>query len=227
MKTVSLLVVSSLIAFTMQAQKKTSDTIPYIPQYHQKRLVIFSHEPVEKNKIIFLGNSIIEFGDWKKFLNDSAVINRGIAGDITFGVLNRLDDVIARRPSRVFILIGINDIAKNNPEKVIVRNIITIAKKIRSGSPSTQVFIHSILPTNDAVKVEYPDAFHKNDHVVKVNRQLKRKAKRNGYAFVDIYKLLSDKNGNLDPKYARSDGLHLNAFGYQLWVELLKSANYL
>src|SRR5207248_130870 len=121
----------------------------------------------------------------------------------------------------------INDIARNNPDKVIVKNIISIAKKIRSGSPSTQIFIHSILPANDAVKNEYPDVFHKNGHVINVNRQLKQKAKRNGYTFINLYRLFSDKDGKLDRKYARSDGLHLNITGYQAWVGLLKRAHYL
>jgi len=32
-------------------------------------------------------------------LGDTTVMNRGIGGDITYGVLKRLDDVIRRAPS--------------------------------------------------------------------------------------------------------------------------------
>ncbi|HVU56438.1 MAG TPA: hypothetical protein VHD83_15340 [Puia sp.] len=39
---------------------------------------------------IFLGNSITEYGDWQRLLHDARVINRGIAGDNTFGILDRL-----------------------------------------------------------------------------------------------------------------------------------------
>jgi len=57
------------------------------------------------------------------------VINRGIAGDITFGVLGRLDEVIARKPAKLFIKIGINDISKNIPDEIIVENILTMVRK--------------------------------------------------------------------------------------------------
>ena len=215
----------SFLALVVNAQSKTYDTIPYALEHHRNRVALFKQEPMVKGKIIFLGNSITEFGDWKGLLKDQTVINRGIAGDITFGVLNRLEEVIAHAPSKLFIKIGINDISKNIPDAVIVENIFTIVKRIKAGSPKTQIFIHSILPTNDAVKENYPDAFNKNEHVVTVNSQLKRNAKRIGFTFVDLYSKFRDKTGKLDVRYANDDGLHLNPQGYQLWVELLQKWN--
>jgi lysophospholipase L1-like esterase len=35
--------------------------------------------------------------------------NQGISGDITFGVLQRLDEVTEGHPAKVFILIGLSD----------------------------------------------------------------------------------------------------------------------
>jgi len=106
------------------------DTIQYAKEYYQKRLALFKSEPVVKGGIIFLGNSITEFGDWQKLLNDSTVTNRGIAGDNTFSVLTRLDEVINREPSKLFIKIGINDISQNIPVEIIVKNISTIIKSV-------------------------------------------------------------------------------------------------
>jgi len=63
-------------------------------------------------------------------LNDSTVINRGIGGDITFDVLQRLDDVIKRKPSKLFILIGINDIGKDIPDAVIADNYRKIITRV-------------------------------------------------------------------------------------------------
>src|SRR5215469_2048183 len=92
---------------TNVTNQKLFDTIGFVPEYYPQRVAIFEKEPVVTGRIIFLGNSITQFGDWKKLLNDSTVINRGIGGDITFGVLKRLDDVIKRQPSKLFLLIGI------------------------------------------------------------------------------------------------------------------------
>src|SRR4030095_7767016 len=89
--------------------QRLSHTVGFVPEYYPLRVATFEKEPVVPGPITFLGNSIKQIGDWKKLLNDSTVINRGIAGDITFGVLKRLDDVARRQPSKLFLLIGIND----------------------------------------------------------------------------------------------------------------------
>lgn len=203
------------------------DTIQYAKEHHKKRVALFKNEPIVKGEIIFLGNSITEFGDWQKFLNTSTVINRGIAGDNTFGVLARLDDVINREPNKLFIEIGINDISQNIPVEIIVKNISTIIEIIKAKSPMTKIYIHSVLPTNDNVKNEYPDAYNKNNVVNLVNRQLKKLAKKENVIYIDINKIFKDRYGKLDIKYAESDGLHINDFAYKTWVELLKSNKYL
>lgn len=227
MKNISLIIFFSLVAIVGKAQNKSYDTIPFALEYHQKRLAIFSKEPMTDDKVMFLGNSITQFGDWKNLLSDTTVINRGIAGDITYGVLHRLENVIAHKPSKLFIEIGINDIAKNIPEELISKNIFSIVQKIKQGAPNTQVYVHSILPVNDSVKVEYPDVYNKNVNVRKVNRQLRMKAKQIDFVFIDLYKAFSDRQGKLCVRYADKDGLHLNPAGYRLWVAILKKKSYL
>jgi len=167
-----------LTAGTAVGQNIVYDTIRYEKKYYQKRIALFKQEHVKKHSIIFLGNSIAQFGDWKKLLNDSTVVNRGIAADNTFGVLDRLDDVIIHQPSKLFIEIGINDISQNIPANIIVKNILTIVSRVKAGSPETKIYVHSILPTNDNVKNEYPDAFNKNLQIDLVNKQLKLSAKK-------------------------------------------------
>lgn len=227
MKRLTLIIFVSLIALSIKAQNRTYDTTPYAQEHHQKRIALFNEEPMMKGKIIFLGDSITEFGNWNQLLQDSTVINRGISGDITFGVLNRLDEVIAHQPSKLFIKIGINDISKDIPDEVIVENIFTIVQRVKTGAPKTQIFVQSILPTNDSVKTNHPNAFNKNEHVITVNNQLKHNAKKIGFTFIDLYKEFRDREGKLDVRYASNDGLHLNDAGYQRWVETLKKKKYL
>lgn len=209
------------------AQNIVYDTIQYAKEHHQKRLTLFKSEPIVKGKIIFLGNSITEFGDWQKLLNDSTVINRGIAGDNTFGVLARLDDVINREPNKLFIKIGINDISQNIPSEIIVKNISTIVKNVKAKSPVTKIYIYSVLPTNDNVKNVYPEAYNKNHIVNFVNEQLKKLAKNNNIVYIDINKVFRDRYGKLNVKYADPDGLHLNDLAYKIWVDFLKRKKYL
>ena len=127
-----------LIGYTQTkiTNQRLSDTIGFLPEYYPQREATFEKEPVVPGRIIFLGNSITQLGNWKKLLNDSTVINRGIAGDITFGVLKRLDDVTRRQPSKLFLLIGINDIGKDIPDAVIADNIHKIIARIQTESSS-------------------------------------------------------------------------------------------
>lgn len=209
---------SSVIVFSQQ-----KDTIPVLPEVYKQRVEQFSKEPVVTGKIIFLGNSITQGGNWKKLLGDSTVINRGVGGDITYSMLKRMDDVIKRKPSKVFLMIGINDISKGIPEEVIMENIFTLVARLRS--TKAEVFVQSVLPVNPTVK-DFPKKYDKQEQVEILNTQLKKFAERFKYTFVDLYPKFLDKENHLDVKFT-TDGLHLNTAGYNHWVSVLKELKYL
>lgn len=198
------------------------DTLPNLPEHYLKRMAIFKQQPIITGKVMMVGNSITEGGDWKKLLNDSSCINRGISGDVTFGVLNRLEDIIQRKPSRLFLLIGINDLSRNTPNEVIIKNIFNIVSRIREGSPQTAIFVQSILPLNEGFK-NFPEQFkNKKQHVAAINGQLAKDAEKLKFTFINLHSKFVDKNGNLETKFA-TDGLHLSASGYQHWAVILKN----
>ena len=221
MKNLSFVIVIFLTSTISKAQNMRYDTIRYAKEHYLERVALFKNESTQKGRVVFLGNSIIEFEDWKTLLKDSTVINRGIAGDNTFGVLDRLEDVISLQPGKLFIEIGINDISQNIPVEIVVKNIYTISKRVKAKSPKTKIYIFSILPTNDNVKDNYPDAYNKSAETNSVNRHLKQKAAEGGFTYLDLNSTIKDNNGKLDKIYADPDGLHLNSNGYQLLLKLL------
>lgn len=201
------------------------DAKPFIPEHYAKRVAKFEQEPVVTGGIIFLGNSITEGGDWAKLIGDSAAVNRGISGDITFGVLKRLDDVIRRKPEKLFILIGINDIAKDIPDAVIADNCRQIIKRVKAGSPKSQIFLQSLMPVNPFTP-KFPQHFNKNNHVVHTNQMLLKVARKTGCHFINLFPIFMDAQQLMraDLTY---DGLHLNEKGYKIWVTYLKQMGYL
>ncbi len=124
-----------------------------------------------------LGNSITEGANWKVLLNDTTIINRGISGDVTFGVLNRIADITERKPSKLFVLIGINDLSRNTPDEIIVENIFKMVSKVKSGSPSTVIYVQSILPTNETFKNLHKNYVAKGGHITAINDKLKKNEK--------------------------------------------------
>jgi lysophospholipase L1-like esterase len=201
------------------------DTIPTLPDHYKQRVEQFSHEPVTTGHIIFLGNSITEMGDWKKATNDTTVINRGIGGDVTYGILRRLDDIVVRKPSKLFILIGINDISKDVPDAVIADNYLKIVNTIHTQSPATKIYVQSILPL-DPTHERFPQHYDKQEHVISVNKLLKTNAKVGNYTFINIYPLFLNKDNHLDSQYT-IEGLHLKPESYMVWAKFLKDKGYL
>jgi lysophospholipase L1-like esterase len=210
------------ISQTKVTNQRLFDTVGFIPEYYQPQLGKFEKEPVVTGRIIFLGNSITYLGDWKKLLNDSTVINRGIGGDITYGVLKRLGEVTKRQPSKLFILIGINDIGKDIPDAVIADNIRKIILRVQAESPSTKIYVQSILPLNPDVP-NFPQHYDKQEHVLNTNILIRQVAENTHVTYVNIHDLFTDSQGKLEAKYTM-DGLHLKPIGegYLRWVEYLR-----
>ena len=218
-----------LFPLATRAQSVTNqnlfDTVPFIPEHTPQRLAQFAREPIVPGRIIFLGNSITEMGDWKTVLNDSTVINRGIGGDITYGVLKRLKDITDRNPSKVFILLGINDIGKDIPDVVIADNYLKIVREIHDKCPKTIIYVESVLPVNPGVP-HFPQHYDKQEHILALNKLLASHAKDGNYTYVDIFHLFADAGGRLESQYTY-EGLHLKPPAYPIWVDYLKKKGYL
>lgn len=213
--------------FSQVTNERLFDTTGFMVDHYNQRKAIFEKQPVVTGRIVFLGNSITEMGKWKNLLNDSTVLNRGIGGDITFGVLDRLDDVIRRKPSKVFLLIGINDIGKDIPDAVIADNIRKIVMRLQQGTPSTKIYVESIMPVNPDIP-NFPQHYNKQAHILATNKLIKKVAQELHVPYVNIHDLFIDKQGRLDAKYT-FEGLHLtpNDGGYQKWIAYLKKLGYL
>ncbi len=134
---------------------------------YNKLLSQFNSSPLNNRDIIFLGNSITAEGkDWSSRLDNSIIRNRGIGGDTTDGVIARLGEIIDSNPTAVFLLIGINDLYNNTIEKpsvsYIANNIINIAKKIKSNSSNTKVYIQTLLPISKKKSYNYYDLYNQS-----------------------------------------------------------------
>src|SRR5579875_922201 len=187
--------------------------------YYLQRLTHFRTLPQTKGDIIFLGNSITDGAEWSELFQDIHIKNRGISGDITDGVLYRLNEVADRKPAKIFLLIGVNDLAGNKPPDSVAKNIFLIAQRVRASSPSTQLYVQSILPVNDQLG-KFPTHVNKSAQIVRVNQLLKDSASFYGYTFVDLHTSFCDASGKLNTTYT-NDGLHLKGEGYLLWKHII------
>ena len=200
--------------------------------FYLKRIAQFKKKPIGFNKIVFLGNSITEGGDdWNKRFGVNNIVNRGISGDITEGILSRLDEIIYYKPTAIFLLIGINDIFDNQPDKKninssqVAKNIIQIAENIQKDSRNTKIFIQTILPVDIQKHMNYNDRSLSSynsemvNQIIAINRLI---IGQNNFPVIDLHSAFVDERGLMNKAYT-TDGVHLNDIGYKAWVKYVNN----
>jgi lysophospholipase L1-like esterase len=179
-----------------------------------------------EHPIVFLGDSITLGCEWRElFGNHLLILNRGIGGDTSAGVLKRISEVARLGPAAVFLMIGTNDaqMLGYSPADT-VQNYKAIVDELLHSSPKTSVYVESILPTQAPRFNRWSD---------EVNRRTRQFANGNTVRFIDLRPAFLGSNLVLDKRYTY-DGIHLNAAGYLVWkraidpimAELSKSAGW-
>src|SRR5215468_11507810 len=101
----------------------------YEGPYYQSKLAFF-RQTAGVADAVMLGDSHIEGIDWRELFPDVKILNRGISGDTSAGVLNRLDEVIGRHPKIVVLMIGANDLQMGVPVPLVDANIRSIVQTL-------------------------------------------------------------------------------------------------
>nr|WP_226904984.1 GDSL-type esterase/lipase family protein [Pedobacter schmidteae] len=207
-------------SFSGRAQQTTAIDSSYANGHYLQRLDFFKKMPNQKKEIVFLGNSITEGGKWQELVPLKSVVNRGISGDVTYGVIARMDEVLAAKPAKIFILIGINDMKRGTPQAAILGNYRKIIDMVKQKSPATKLYVQSILPVNKAM---LPPSYEKlsNAGILEMNTQLKTICENEGLNYVNLHEVFAGRDGELK-KELSIDGLHLRSAAYIVWADYLR-----
>ncbi|MBD3413909.1 MAG: sialate O-acetylesterase [Candidatus Aminicenantes bacterium] len=212
--------VLALIAFVSLSCHETPEhEQTFYPYWHQKAS-LFELLPDLDSEIVFLGDSLTDGCNWSEMLQDPRVVNRGISGDTTYGVLARLDEVVESKPMKVFLMIGINDLATGTQAKEVVYNIKQIVKAMHKKSPDTEIILQSLLPVNKDFDF-FKNHTSKTEHIIRINRALENFARTNEITYLNLHPLFATKENKLHPDFT-NDGLHLNGSGYLRWKKAVE-----
>ncbi|TCN65668.1 GDSL-type esterase/lipase family protein [Acetobacteroides hydrogenigenes] len=214
-KSIILLLALTLCLGATKAQTRKFST------YYYQRATLFEKMTTKNNGVIFIGDSITDGGEWCTLFNNSSILNFGISGDGTEGVLARIDVAARLTPKKIFIMIGINDLAKGMSPDTIAKNIEKITDALKVRSPRTKVYLQSVLPVNASFKM-FDGHVSKGKEIIALNALIKTICEEKGYTFIDLYSSFKQSDSELmNPKYT-NDGLHLLGDGYLLWSSLIK-----
>lgn len=172
----------------------------------------------KKENIVFLGDSITDWYPFDSLYEDYVpIVNSGKAGYRTFEILPKLKELVYQyNPTKVFILIGTNDLNTNTGKEELVQNIEKIIKRIKKNRPKCKIYVQSIYPINrtDNEKIDLEKVSQReNGEIKEVNKKIQTICKKYKVTYINMYKYLIDENGNLAEKYTK-DGLHLSDLGY-------------
>lgn len=177
-------------------------------EYYEYKVNLFRQENANlkegKVEVAFLGDSLTDLCDVKKYYQPYNVVNRGIGGDTTDGLLNRLDvSAYAFKPKVIVLLIGINNYPTmfNTYEDILIQ--------LQKNLPYTKIIVLSLAPLGIKMK----DA---NPTIEAQNKRLLELTKKYDIPYVDIYSALyNNETGAMFDEYT-TDMVHFTDQGYKV-----------
>jgi hypothetical protein len=180
--------------------------------YYRSRLALFRHTAGDAD-VVMLGDSITEGTDWRELFPDVRILNRGIGGDTSAGVLNRLDEIIVRHPKVVFLMIGSNDLQTGVPLRTINDNVRSIVATLEQNQ--IRVVLQNVLYARAGYRAQ------PSNKVNELNDVLSGLCSAPRVLCLNLNQILAE-GGALSPSFS-VDGLHLNTAGYLAWRNEIKT----
>ena len=182
-----------------------------VAEYRENKYSLYSEENERyadyEVDVAFLGDSLTDGYDVVRYYPQFKVSNRGIGGDTTFDLEERLKvSVYDLVPKAVVMLIGANNLS------TMFDNYEHILKGLKDNLPNTKIILLSL--TNMG------QDWGKGTELAAYNNvKIKKLAEKYGFAFVDLYSpLMNLQTGEIHPEYT-TDGGHLTEKGYEVLTE--------
>jgi len=188
--------------------------------YYEKQ----NSEVAKRPRAVLFGDSITR--NWvrydKQWLDQHNFIGRGISGQTTMQLLSRIrPDVIELKPDYMVLLIGINDIARNNGHisvEHVFGNIVSMVELAQHNG--IKPVMCTLCPAGEIgwrKRIGDP-----RPQIAQLNELIKAYTAEHGIPLVDYNSALRTPEGALQPDYA-SDAVHPNLAGYKVMERALMS----
>jgi lysophospholipase L1-like esterase len=208
-----------LLASEAQAQHVTYRSFAH----YNKRVAQFEREGgINSQSIVMLGNSLTENGkDWSQRLDCKDVVNRGIIGDNTVGMTERLCQITPHHPRAIFLMAGINNMVNNTQVINVAQQVIGLIEAIQEQAPDTKLFVESLLPINEK-NGRWRTLANRTNDIPLTNMYIRAYCESHGIVFIDLFSKMTKSGSNVLRDELSADGLHITEQGYAIWETELK-----
>src|SRR4029434_10473203 len=152
----------------------------------------------------------------EKYFGDIKTANFAVSGDTTQGLLWGLKNGEGQgfQPKAVMVMIGTNNGGNTAPE--VAEGIGAVVLEMRRNFPNAKILLLAIFPRSvpgDPVR----------DKIAEVNRIISRLDDQKNVFYLDIGAKFLDDKGVFLPDSFRTDNLHPQAKGYDIWGEAVSA----
>ena len=203
-----------LFGFHLPKVEKDKNQQQLVKEYYDNKLNLYQQENDKYSDyevdVAFLGDSLTDGYNLKLYYPDYVVSNRGIGGETTHGLEERLKvSAYDLKPKVVVMLIGGNNL------NTMFENYEDILIGLKDNLPNTKVILLSLTAMGK-------DWGHKNEIACLNNVKIKLLAEKYDYTFVDLFTPLFDINiGEVYSDYT-TDGAHFTSKGYEVVTSVVK-----
>ena len=196
--------------------EKDDDLLEMLKQYRAEKTLIYEEENAKyadyEVDVAFLGDSLTDGYNVKEYYPDYLVSNRGIGGETTTGLEERLQvSLYDLKPKVAVMLIGANNM------DTMFDNYEQILKGFKENVPNTKIILLSLTSMSGE--------WGKNNQLAAYNNvKIKMLSEKYGFEYVDLYSALFNlESGEIFPEYT-TDGGHLTSLGYEVLTEKITPA---
>ncbi len=153
---------------------------------------------------LFLGDSLIADFNWQERMHHFDIINSGVPGETTQGLLNRLPAIMdsVKNPELIFLMIGTNNLIIEDYS--FIESLRKIIVKLTTRYPTAEVITNSLLPC------QLP--WLNMETLQKLNKMIEPMTQQTGSCYLDMFTKFKPTSD-----YFQSDGIHLTPKAYDLW----------
>lgn len=187
-----------------------------IREYYESKLSLYESENERyadyEIDVAFLGDSLTDGYDLAAYFPQYTVANRGIGGETTHGLEERMQvSLYDLKPKVAVILIGGNNL------RTMFDNYERMLADVRASVPDTEIILCSVTSMGGRFA-------EKNPIAALNSARIKKLGEKYGCIYVDLYTpLLDEQTGEI---YAdcTTDGAHLTPKGYEILTNAITPA---
>lgn len=171
----------------------------------------FGSLPRGSRDVVVMGDSQVQNAPLADLVTD--VKQRGIGGQSVVDVHRWVIQTLEPPPRKLVLLVGTNDALEGQSPDEFAADYDAMLDDIERRAPDTDLVLLNVPPASGDMARRVPP----------LNRALTDVAADHHARVVDLYRLLADAGGALDPSYT-DDGVHLNGRGYARAAEAFQDA---